>query len=88
MQEFYMSHFDTQDTYAKIITIIVDTLKTDKSALTPQSSFESLGADSLDMLEIIMKFEDTFGIEINDDEAANIKTIQEAVDRINPMRTK
>ena len=83
-----MAHFEPQDTYNKIVTIIVDTLKTDKSSLTPQSTFESLGADSLDMLEIIMKFEDTFGIEINDEKAAAIKTIQEAVDSINPMRTK
>ena len=83
-----MAHFEPQDTYNKIVTIIVDTLKTDKSSLTPQSTFESLGADSLDMLEIIMKFEDNFGIEINDEKAAAIKTIQEAVDSINPMRTK
>ncbi len=83
-----MTQFDIQDTNAKVIAIIVDTLAIDKASITPQSSFELLGADSLDMLEIIMKFEDTFGIEINDDEAANIKTVQEAVDNINRLRTK
>lgn len=83
-----MANYDIQDTYAKVVSIIVDTLAIDKSAVKPESSFESLGADSLDMLEIIMKFEDTFGIEINDEEAANIKTVQEAVDNINRMRTK
>ena len=41
-----------------------------------------------DMLEIIMKFEDTFGIEINDDDADHIKTVQEAVEAINRTRTK
>ncbi len=83
-----MTQFDIQDTSAKVIAIIVDTLAIDKASITPQSSFELLGADSLDMLEIIMKFEDTFGIEINDDEATNIKTVQEAIDNINRLRTK
>lgn len=83
-----MTQFDIQDTTAKVTTIIVDTLSIDKNLVTPQSSFELLGADSLDMLEIIMKFEDTFGIEINDEQATTIKTVQEAIDNINMMRTK
>jgi acyl carrier protein len=83
-----MAQFDVNDTFAKVATIIVDTLNIDKAQITPQSSFEALGADSLDMLEIIMKFEDTFGIEINDDDAAHIKTVQEAVEAINRTRTK
>ena len=83
-----MTQFDINDTFAKVAAIIVDTLNIDKVQVTPQASLEALGADSLDMLELIMKFEDTFGIEINDDEATHIKTVQEAVDAINRTRTK
>jgi len=83
-----MAQFDMQDTTTKVIAIIVDTLTIDKASVTSQSSFELLGADSLDMLEIIMKFEDSFGIEIDDDQATHIKTVQEAIDNINRLRTK
>ncbi len=80
--------FDNQDTYNKIVTVVADALHIDKATITPSSTLDSLGADSLDKLEIIMKLEETFGIEINDEQAAQINTIQEAIDKINALRTK
>ena len=79
---------DKQDTYSKVITIIAQTLNIDKSAVSSGSSLEELGADSLDMLEIIMKFEEAFTIEISDDEAERIVTINEAVEKIEELRKK
>ena len=55
----------------------------DKEEVTPDSSFvEDLGADSLDTVELVMEFEEEFGVEIPDEEAENITTINSAVDWI------
>ena len=59
-----------------------------KDQITPDVTFDSLGADSLDKLEIVMKLEETFGIEINDEDAAKINSIKEAIDKIQQVRTK
>lgn len=83
-----MTNYDSKETYTKIVDIVAEILKIDASALKPDSTFESLGADSLDILQIIMKIEETFGIEISDEQASNIKTIDEAVNSIQSIRTK
>ena len=55
----------------------------DESKITPQARFrEELEADSLDLVELIMAFEDKFGGEISDDDAQKITTVGEAVDYI------
>ncbi|MBI2774959.1 acyl carrier protein [Candidatus Dependentiae bacterium] len=83
-----MANFDSQDTYQKMVTIISDVLHVDKQKVTRDTSLEQLGADSLDKLEIVMKLEEEFGIEIEDQEAAKIDSINEAVEKINGLRTK
>jgi acyl carrier protein len=83
-----MTNFDSKETSAKVIGIVAEILNTDSATIKADSTFESLGADSLDMLEIIMKLEEAFGIEISDDQAAQIKTVGEAVDNIQKIRTK
>jgi acyl carrier protein len=83
-----MALFDSQDTFAKMVTIITDVLHVDKQRVTMDTTLEQLGADSLDKLEIVMKLEETFGIEIDDQEAAKINSIRDAVEKINAMRTK
>jgi acyl carrier protein len=83
-----MTNYDSKETYSKVVAIVAEILNADASAIKPDSNFESLGADSLDMLEIIMKLEETFGIEISDEQAAQIKTVGEAVDNIQKIRTK
>jgi len=67
----------------RVKEIIVDHLNLDAADVKPDSSFEGdLGADSLDRVELVMAFEDEFGIEIPDDKAEAIKTVQDAVDYI------
>ena len=67
----------------KVVEIVCNQLTVDKNDVTPESSFvEDLGADSLDTVELVMAFEEEFGLEIPDDEAENITTIKSAVDWI------
>lgn len=70
------------DIFNKVSTIIAGVLHIDKSTIMLDSSLDALGADSLDKLEIIMKLEEGFDIEINDEEAEKISSIKEAVERI------
>jgi len=68
------------DVSDKVKRIICDQLMVDQEEITDESSFvEDLGADSLDTVELIMEFEDEFGIEIPDEQAEKISTVGEAV---------
>lgn len=63
----------------KINNIIIDKLGVDKNKITASAHFiEDLGADSLDTVELIMQFEEDFGIEIPDEDAEKILTVQDA----------
>ena len=67
----------------KINSIIVDKLGVDENKITATAHFnEDLGADSLDTVELIMQFEEDFGIEIPDEDAEKILTVQNAYDYI------
>jgi acyl carrier protein len=71
------------DTYVEIKKIIVDLLGSDESKVTLEARFrEDLEADSLDLVELIMAFEDKFGAEISDEAAQKITTVGEAVSYI------
>lgn len=64
----------------QIIDIIVEQLGVEKEKVVPAASFiDDLGADSLDTVELIMAFEDKFGVEIPDDEAEKIRTVGDAI---------
>ena len=64
----------------RVTDIIVDQLGVDASAVTPEARFrEDLEADSLDLVELMMAFEEEFGGEISDEEALKITTVGEAV---------
>jgi acyl carrier protein len=68
------------DTFAEVKDIIIDLLEVDESKVTPEARFrEDLEADSLDLVELIMAFEDKFGGEISDEDAQKITTVGEAV---------
>jgi acyl carrier protein len=67
----------------KVKSIIVDQLGVDEDQVTIDASFvEDLGADSLDTVELVMAFEEEFGIEIPDEDAEKITRVKEAVDYI------
>ena len=80
--------FQKENTQEKIIEIISKELTIPKENILPTSSFKDLGADSLDIASIIMNFEDAFGVEIKDEDAVKIATIQDAIDLIHEARTK
>lgn len=68
---------------ARVKAIIVDKLGVDESEVTNEANFANdLGADSLDNVELIMEFEKEFGIQIPDDQAEKIATVQDAIDFI------
>jgi acyl carrier protein len=68
----------------KIKQIIVEQLGVDEAEVTATASFvDDLGADSLDIVELVMAFEEAFDIEIPDEDAEKIRTVQDAVDYIN-----
>jgi acyl carrier protein len=72
---------DQKEIFEKVKVIIVDQLGVDESKVTMDASFrEDLEADSLDLVELIMAFEEEFGGEISDEEAQKITTVGEAVD--------
>ena len=67
----------------KVVDIVCDQLSVNKDDVNPESSFvDDLGSDSLDTAELVMAFEEGFELEIPDDEAEKITTIQSAVEWI------
>ena len=67
----------------RVKSIIVEQLGVDEDEVTLDASFtDDLGADSLDIVELVMAFEEEFGIEITEEEADNISNVREAVDYI------
>ncbi|MCS7261228.1 MAG: acyl carrier protein [Ardenticatenia bacterium] len=71
----------TEEIFEKVKAIIVEQLGVDESRVTMDASFrEDLEADSLDLVELIMAFEEEFGGEISDEEAQKITTVREAVE--------
>ena len=70
-------------TFDKVKDVIMDKLGVEDSKIKMEASFvDDLGADSLDTVELIMEFEEEFGIEIPDDDAQNMTTVGAAVDYI------
>jgi acyl carrier protein len=64
----------------RVKQIIVEQLGTDEAEVTPAASFvDDLGADSLDTVELVMAFEEAFEIEIPDEDAEKIRTVQDAI---------
>lgn len=75
------------DTYSEIKDVIVELLNVDADKVTMDARFrEELEADSLDLVELIMAFEDKFGAEISDEDAQKITTVGEAVRYIDGMK--
>ncbi len=72
-----------QEILAKVKEMVASQLGKSEDEVTPESSFiEDLGADSLDLVELIMSMEDEFGLEISDEDAESIITVQDAINFI------
>ncbi|MFW6035958.1 MAG: acyl carrier protein [Halothermotrichaceae bacterium] len=71
------------DILQRVVDIVVEELAVDPEEVTAEASFiDDLGADSLDVVELVMAFEEEFDIEIPDEDAEDIQTVQNAVDYI------
>lgn len=67
----------------KVIDIIVEQLSVDRDKVVPGASFvDDLGADSLDLVELIMAMEEAFGIEIPDEVAEKITSVKDAIEHV------
>jgi acyl carrier protein len=67
----------------RVKQIIVEQLGVDEAEVVPKASFvDDLGADSLDTVELVMAFEEAFDVEIPDEEAEKIRTVQDAISYI------
>lgn len=72
---------------SKMIDIIVEQLSVDKEKVVSEASFvDDLGADSLDLVELIMAMAEEFDVEIPDEEAEKIATVQDAIDFVNKLQ--
>ncbi len=73
----------------KVKQIIVEQLGVDEGQVDQTASFvDDLGADSLDIVELVMKFEEDFELDIPDEDAENIKTVKDAIDYIEKKKGK
>ena len=73
----------------RVKQIIVEQLGVDEAEVTPTASFvDDLGADSLDIVELVMAFEEAFELEIPDEDAEKITTVKDAVEYIEGKTTK
>ena len=71
----------------RVKKIVVEHLNVEESTISDTSSFiDDLGADSLDTVELVMAFEEEFGIEIPDDDAEKITTVQAAIDYLDSSK--
>lgn len=83
-----MAGFERADTQAKVVEVIAQKLDKDKALIIDTATLEDLGADSLDLTEIIIELEDVFGIEIDDEKAENMRNVAQVIDYVHELRTK
>ena len=74
---------DKDSIEASVRSIIVEQLDADPDEVTPEASFiDDLGADSLDLVELVMHMEEVFNVEIPDEDAEGIRTVQDAINYV------
>jgi acyl carrier protein len=79
----FQENGEMADVEQKVKDIIINELGVEAEKVTPEASFvEDLGADSLDTVELVMAFEEEFGMEIPDEEAEKLQTVRDAVNYI------
>ena len=78
-----MTGDEKKESVEKVKRIIAEQLGVDEGEVTPSASFvDDLGADSLDQVELVMALEEAFDVEIPDEDAEKIRTVQDAIDYI------
>ncbi len=80
--------FERTDTFSKVAQLVAEKLNIPVDDVKESSTLQDLGADSLDLVELVMKFEDAFGLEINDDDAEKFENIGEVVAYVHERRKK
>lgn len=83
-----MTTFTREDTFDKVAVIIAGKLNIEKNTVIGSATLQDLGADSLDIVEIIMKLEEQLGVAINDADAENLHSVDEVVSYVHKLRTK
>jgi len=83
-----MASFDKSDTRSGVVDIIAQELKVDKGTIADTVTLDALGADSLDIVQIIMHLEERFGMEINDEDAEHMRSLNDIVEYVHTRRTK
>lgn len=72
----------SQDLNTTFKTILVDTFGVDEGDYAPDATFESLGLDSLDVVELTLVLEEETGVKLEDEELEDIRTVQDAIDKV------
>jgi len=81
--EAFLRRMKLSATLERVKKVVVDKLNVTDSEVTEEASFiDDLGADSLDVVELVMGFEEEFGIQIPDEDAEKIQTVKQAVEYI------
>ncbi len=83
-----MAEFDRNSTKDKVIAIIAAKISIEPLTIKEESTLADLGADSLDLMEIIMKIEEQFGVEIDDEKAESLKNVKSVIDYVQELRKK
>lgn len=84
-----MAEFTRQDTAHKVIVLLSEKLSmNDAASINEQATLEQLGADSLDIVEIIMRLEEQFGVQIADTQAEQLSTVKDVIELVHSLRTK
>ncbi len=77
---------DHSETASKVRAIIAEQLRINKEKIAPDATLEGLGADSLDRVKIIMELEEAFGIEIKDEEAEKLSTVDQVINYVQTLQ--
>lgn len=76
---------DKQEIRARVVAIVAEKLSQDPTTITDASTLQNLGADSLDMVEIIMQLEESFDVSIDDEKAEHLQTLSDVVNYIQEL---
>jgi len=82
-----MADITRQDTFDKVVALIAEKLSIDPKTITGSSTLHDLGADSIDLVKIVMGLEEQLDISINDEDAEHLKNVDDVVDYVHRLRT-